>query len=175
MTTKHSPRAGFARPVALFTTGAILVPTLLAGCSGGNQTVAPPSTPPPGIGSTQTAAPRKQGMSTRNKVILLAGAAALYYIYNKRKNAAAANSGQVQYYRSETSGRIYYRDPQNPKKAIFVSPPTKPIEVPMSEAQQYQGYAGYNNQAAGRNYGPYGYNANGQYNEVPGAIPAPSM
>lgn len=173
MKTKHSPRQGFVRPVALLTAGTVLVPTLLAGCSGGAQPNMAPSSPPPGIGSTVSRP--KQGMSGKQKMMLLAGAAALYYIYNKRKNAAAANSGQVQYYRSETSGRIYYRDPKNPKNAIFVSPPTKPIQVPMGEAQQYQGYQGYNNQASGREYGGFGYNPNGQYNQIPGAVPAEPM
>lgn len=164
----HKPRQGFTRPAALLTAGAIMVPTVLAGCGGGN--VVAPTSPPPGVGST--ASRPQQGMTTKKKVMLLAGAAALYYIYNKRKNATA--QGQVQYYQSKTSGRIYYRDAQT-KKPVFVSPPTRPIEVPAAEAQQYQGYAGYNNQATGQNYGGYGYNQGGQYNQYQGAMPAEAM
>lgn len=163
----HKPRRSFSRSTALFTAGVIAVPTLVAGCGGGN--VVAPNSPPPGVGSNRPAANTGGGMTGKQKMMLLAGAAALYYIYNKRKNATA---GQVQYYRSKTSGRIYYRDPKNPQQAIFVSPPTQPIQVPAQDAQQYQGYAGYNNQATGQTVGPYGYSANGQYNQIPGAVPA---
>jgi len=166
MKTIHQPRRGFTRSTALFTASVIALPTLVAGCTGGGNTAVAPGSPPPGIGST--ASRPQQGMSGKQKMMLLAGAAALYYMYNKRKNASA---GQVQYYRSETSGRIYYRDPKT-KQPIFVSPPRQPIQVPMEEAQQYQGYQGYNNQTSGQQYGGYGYNPNGQYNQVPGAVPA---
>lgn len=166
MKTMHKPRGGFTRPAALLTASAVVLPTLIAGCGGGGQTTQT-SQFPPGVGST-SAQPR-QGMTGKQKMMLLAGAAALYYLYNKRKNAS--QNGQVQYYRSETSGRIYYRDPRT-KQPVFVSPPRTPIQVPMEEAQQYQGYAGYNNQANGQNYGGYGYNPNGSYQ---GGVPAEIM
>lgn len=177
MTMKHSSRSGFVRPVALFTTGAILVPTLLAGCSGDTrQSMTPPpaidrstSAPPPAMGA---AGVPKQGMSTKQKVVLLAGAAALYYVYRKYQNNKAPSG--VQYYKSEANGRIYYRDPKT-KQAIYVTPPTQPIRVSESEAAQYQGYAGYNNQPQGQQFGGYGYNSNNQYSGQPGSVPAPTM
>jgi len=174
MKTLSKTKQGLMRPTALLTASAIMLPTLVAGCgggggAGGGQTTT--SQYPPGMGSTTSAQPR-QGMTGKQKVMILAGAAALYYLYNKRKNASA---GQVQYYRSEKSGRIYYRpDPKNPNKVIYVTPPRQPIQVPMSEAEarQYQGYAGYNNQPSGQNYGGYGYNPNGSYQ---GGVPAEMM
>ncbi len=181
MKTKHTPRAGFTRPIALLTTSAILVPTLLAGCGGGgnnaqqsSQSAPPPpaettAAPPPAIGAPN--AP-KQGMSTKQKVVLLAGAAALYYVYRKyEKNKAPSG---VQYYKSEANGRIYYRDPKT-HQAIYVTPPSQPISVPAEEAQQYSGYAGYNNQATGQQFGGYGYNPQGQYQGPAGSQPAPTM
>ena len=113
--------------------------------------------------SPRTNAPRnapaaqpKQGMSTGQKVALLAGAAALYYIYNKRKNKADSAKGpEGKYFISKSTGRVYYR---NLKDGSFqwVSPPRQPIRVPTAEAQQYQGYSGYNNQSDGRGFGGYG-------------------
>jgi hypothetical protein len=84
------------------------------------------------------------GMSTRNKVILLAGAAALYYMYKKRRDANN-KPANVQYYLSK-NGRVYYRDPQNPRQAIYVTPPRQ-LRVSESELQglgleQFQGYNG---------------------------------
>jgi len=170
MKSMQKPRGGFSRPTALLTASAIILPTLVAGCDGGGggQTTTT-SQYPPGVGSTTTNARPQQGMSGKQKMMLLAGAAALYYIYNKRKNAS--QNGQVQYYRSESSGRIYYRDPKT-KQPVFVSPPRQPIQVPMEEAQQYQGYAGYNGQPNGQNYGGYGYQADGAYQ---GGVPAGLM
>lgn len=180
MTMKHSSRSGFVRPVALFTTGAILVPTLLAGCSGGaQQNMTPPpamdrstSAPPPALGTTGAAKP---GLTTKQKVVLLAGAAALYYAYRKynEHNKATSATG-VQYYQSKANGRIYYRDPKT-HQAIYVTPPTQPISVPANEAAQYQSYAGYNQQPQGQNFGGYGYNSNNQYSGQPGSVPAPSF
>lgn len=169
MKTLSMTKSGLMRPTALLTASAVMLPTLIAGCGGGGggQTS---SQYPPGVGSTSMARPQ-QGMTGKQKMMLLAGAAALYYIYNKRKNAQSAQNGQVQYYRSEASGRVYYRDPRT-KQPVFVSPPRQPIQVPMSEAQQYQGYAGYNMQPQGQQYGGYGYNPNGAYQ---GGVPAEMM
>ncbi len=166
MQMKHSSHIGFARPVSLFTTAAILVPTVLAGCSGGaNQSA---SIPPSAMGTTN----RKPGMSTKQKVVLLAGAAALYYVYRKYQNNKAPSG--VQYYKSEANGRIYYRDPKT-KQAIYVTPPARAIEVPADQAREYQGYAGYNNQPQGQQFGGFGYNANNKYQGQPGSVPAPTM
>jgi hypothetical protein len=91
-------------------------------------------------------------MSTKQKMVLLAGAAALYYMYKKKQNA----QGQpVQYYQSETNGRIYYRDPKT-KQAIYVTPPQGGIQVPANEAQQYSDYQGYDNRRSGQPFGGYG-------------------
>lgn len=90
------------------------------------------------------------GMSTKQKVVLLAGAAALYYYYRRTKaaNEAKYRGQQVQYYLSK-NGRIYYREPGNPKNVIWVTPPQQTVRVPQAEAQQYSNIQGYNNQTTG--------------------------
>lgn len=95
-------------------------------------------------------APR-QGMSTGKKLVLLAGAAALYYMYKKRVDAQN-RPANIQYYRSESTGRIYYRDPQT-HQAHWVTPPAQGFQVPESEIQQYQippDAQGYNGARNGR-------------------------
>ncbi len=135
-----------------FVLASLLVP--LAGCGGKGADSAPPpsssmpSGPPPG--AMQPAANKPSlGLSTKQKVVLLAGAAALYYYYQKsKKETAAKYAGQnIQYYLSKNGG-IYYRDPQS-HQAIFVTAPTKTVEVPPAEAQQYAQIQGYNNQTTG--------------------------
>ncbi|HVF84409.1 MAG TPA: hypothetical protein VM821_00395 [Abditibacteriaceae bacterium] len=177
MKMKSSPRYGSARPIALFTASAILVPTLIAGCGGGAQQSATPtaidrsnSAPPPAMGTT---AARRPGMTGKQKMVALAGAAALFYLYKKYQSRPMASG--VQYYQSKANGRIYYRDKRNPQQAIYVTPPQQPVMVPQNEAAQYQGYAGYNNQAQGQNFGGYGYNQNGTYQGQAGSVPAPVM
>jgi hypothetical protein len=82
---------------------------------------------------------QRPGMSNKQKLVLLAGAAAYITCGNKKQNA----QGQpVQYYRSESNGRIYYRDPRT-KQAIYVTPPQGGIQVPADQAQEYSGYSGY--------------------------------
>ncbi|BCM93225.1 hypothetical protein IAD21_05113 [Abditibacteriota bacterium] len=90
------------------------------------------------------------GLNTKQKLVLLAGAAALYYYYRKSKSANEAKyrGQQVQYYLSK-NGRIYYREPGNPKNVIWVTPPQQTFNVPASEAQQYSGIQGYKNQTTG--------------------------
>lgn len=146
-----------SRFVAVAVAASFLVPTL-AGC-GGQQAPAPTNAPQGSNLPRPVGAPGapKQGMSTKTKVALLVGAAALYYMYTKKKNAAGQT---VQYYKSESTGRIYYRDPKNPKQAIWVTPPAQGIQVPMEQAQEYSRYQGYNNQTTGQAWG--GYN-NGQF------------
>ena len=97
--------------------------------------------------------PPPQGMSTKKKVVLLVGAAALLYMY-KRHRDAKNQPANVQYYRSEKNGRIYYRDPKT-HQAHFVTPPAQGIQVPEDEAQGYSGYRGYNNARTGQAYGGY--------------------
>lgn len=99
------------------------------------------------------------GMNTKQKVTLLAGAAALYYVYNryKKKNAAKLQGQNVQYYLSK-NGRVYYRDPQNPQNAIYVTPPPEQAQtfrVPASEAGAYSGIQGYENAPSGRTLQDY--------------------
>ena len=119
-----------------------------------------PQTPPPPVQDAPGTAPRmapqantNTGMSTATKVKILAGAAAAYYLYNRYKKSQAAKAApqNVQYYLSKSTGRIYYRDPQT-KQAHFVTPPQnqiQPIQVPTSEAAQYQRFRGYENQQTG--------------------------
>jgi hypothetical protein len=155
------------RPRALVVGGALLAPTL-AGCGSSDQQTAniPPPVDmsqgrqaPPAAGQPQP----RSGMSTTQKMVLLAGAAALYYMYKKHQNA----QGQpTQYYRSETNGRIYYRDPKT-HQAIYVTPPQGGIQVPADEAQAYSDYQGYNRQNSGQTFGGYGYNPNGNYAPAP--------
>jgi hypothetical protein len=153
MTRTFFSNEGMRRPIALLVAASLAAPTL-AGCGGGGT-----SAPPPPADATLGQAPmrpsaqqQRPGMSTKQKVVLLAGAAALYYMYKKRQNA----QGQpMQYYRSETNGRIYYRDPRT-KQAIYVTPPQQGIQVPADEAQEYSGYSGYSGNRSGRAFGGYG-------------------
>ncbi len=133
----------------------------LAGCgnkgdagqtAGSTGTVAPDASTAPNASApnasamsganTQTAAPVKHGMSTRNKVIILAGAALLYYLYKKHQAAQQAQAGtqgsgaQPQLYRSSNGG-VYYRDPQNPQKVTWLTVPNQPVQVPAGDVQQY--------------------------------------
>ena len=139
-----------SRFVAVAVAASFLVPTL-AGCGG--QAPAPTNAPQGSTLPRPVGAPgaQKQGMSTKTKVALLVGAAALYYMYKKKQNAAGQT---VQYYKSESTGRIYYRDPKT-KQAIWVTPPAQGIQVPMEQAQEYSGYQGYNNQTTGQAWGGY--------------------
>ncbi|MBD1825638.1 hypothetical protein H6F51_24525 [Cyanobacteria bacterium FACHB-DQ100] len=94
------------------------------------------------------ARPKKQGLSTGQKAaVTLAGAAALYYLYNQHKKSQAAKGQQPQYYMSK-NGRVYYRDAQ--KRVQWVTPPREGIQVPASEARQYEQFQGYNNRPSGR-------------------------
>ncbi len=115
--------------------------------------------------SSQAPPPRRQGLSTGQKVAILAGAAALYYLYNKQKNAQGEGK-TGRYYRSK-NGRIYYRDAQ--RRPVWVTPPSGGIQVPADEAQQYSRYQGYNNQPSGDNFGGYGAGARA----APGGPPGP--
>jgi len=140
------------RPVAILLTASLTAPTLLAGC-GGSQSSAPMPiddtqggrTAPPAMTRTQP----RQGMSTKQKVVLLAGAAALYYMYKKHQARAAGAGQQIQYYRSK-NGRVYYREPNNPRQVHWVTPPAQGYRVPADEAADYSGIEGYNNSRSGR-------------------------
>jgi hypothetical protein len=141
------------RPIALLVAASLTAPTLV-GCGGGGTTA-----PPPPADATMGQAPmrpaanqQRPGMSNKQKMVMLAGAAALYYMYKRKQNA----QGQpVQYYRSESNGRIYYRDPRT-KQAIYVTPPQGGIQVPADQAQEYSGYSGYQGNRSGREFGGYG-------------------
>ena len=139
------------RVASFAVTAAILTPTLTSCGNPESTTAPPPAMAPPNarlpqpIGAPQA----RTGMTGKQKLMLLAGAAALYYMYKKHQNAQGQ---QVQYYQSKNGG-IYYRDPKNPKQAIFVTPPRNGIQVPAEEAQAYSGYRGYNNQDTGQTFG----------------------
>ena len=149
-----------SRALALVAASVILAPALI-GCGSVNG----PEAQGGGYGN-QTAPmggqPQKKGMSTKTKLVLLAGAAGLYYMYkkNKEKRAQMAQGGgntgsypagipNQQLYLSK-NGRVYYRDPNNPRNVIWVSPPQGGFQVPESEAQEYQQFRGYNGQNTGR-------------------------
>ncbi len=122
----------------------LLVP--LAGCGSPAQT-------PVARAPMQPAMRPNTGMSTKQKAVLLAGAAAMYYYYQKSKkaNAAKAAGQSIQYYLSK-NGRVYYRDPRNPRNAIYVTPPpnqVQSVQVSPQEAGAYSGIQGYNNQQTG--------------------------
>lgn len=136
----------------------MLVP--LTGCG----SPAPPATTggsPPAIGAVNQNRP-SLGLSGKQKVVLLAGAAALYYYYQKSKKATAAQYGgqAVQYFRAR-DGRIYYRDPKNPRIVNYVTPPQQTVQVPSNEAQAYSGIQGYNNQTTGNGIDYYFKGQNG--------------
>ncbi len=125
----------------------------LVGC--GSNTPPPPVDAAPGQMAPAPQANTNTGMSTGTKLKVLAGAAAAYYLYKKYtasqagKQAAAQN---VQYYVSKSTGRVYYRDPKT-KQAIFVTPPPnqiKQVQIPESEAAQYQRFKGYENSQSGQ-------------------------
>ena len=139
------------RGTALLVAGAMTMPLVLAGCGGQPQS----SPPPPPIDDTRTGArpmggapaAQNRGLSTKQKVMILAGAAALYYMYRQHQKKAQAQGQKIQYYRSK-NGRIYYREPNNPRQVHWVTPEVQ--RVPYEEAQQYQDIQGYNNQNSGR-------------------------
>ena len=92
------------------------------------------------------------------KAVKLYGAAALAYIYNARKNREESHGKNLpQFYRSEATGRIYYRDMKNPYIVTFVAPPKNPIVAPLPDAADYQKYAGYNRRKGGESFGGYGF------------------
>jgi hypothetical protein len=131
---------------------ALLVAPLLVGCSGGQSGANAPPIDESGARTQQynpvPVQQPKQGMSTGTKVALLVGAAALYYMYKKNQaKRAAGDASQPQYYLSK-NGRIYYRDQSG--RAHWVTPPQDGIQVPLSEAQPYRDFQGYNNQSSGR-------------------------
>lgn len=131
------------RPTALLLAASLMAPAI-AGCGGHQE-----ETNPPPITSSN---PPKPGMSTGKKVVIaLAGAALLYWLW---KHHQQQNGQAVQYFRSKSSGRIYWRDPKNPKIVHYVTPDPKGYEVTPDEQQQIKKYQGYNNQATGDDYDP---------------------
>jgi hypothetical protein len=88
-------------------------------------------------------------MSNGQKVVLLAGAAALYYMYKKNQEARqAGNTSEPQYYLSK-NGRVYYREKGG--RVHWVTPPAGGVQVPATEASQYEQYQGYQGRDTGRN------------------------
>ncbi len=144
------------RPTAWLLAMSLLLPVCLIGCGGkgGDSASVPPPVDDTARGtkapmSTQaTPAPAKTGMSTGKKVVIaLAGAALLYYLY---KHHEKQQGQEVQYYKSEKNGRIYYRDAQH--QAHYVTPPPGGYEVDPQEQQELSKYQGYNNSTGGEDY-----------------------
>jgi hypothetical protein len=102
---------------------------------------------------------QRRGMSTGKKVATVAGLALLYYLYRKhsakqkeeqrQQQAQAGQQGggmntrpgtmvaqRPQLYRSKNGG-VYYRDPQNPKRVVWLTVPKQPVRVPVEELQRY--------------------------------------
>lgn len=104
------------------------LPLLLAGCGGGRRAETPPDN-------------NRPGMTRGQKTAMLVGAAALYYVYkthqqqkdNAPANVRAAVPDNVQLYRSESTGAIYYREPNNPQKVHWLTLPQNRIEVPQED------------------------------------------
>lgn len=143
------------RPTAWLVAMSLLLPVCLIGCGGkgGDAANVPPPVDDSARGTSaptpaQAAAPAKTGMSTGKKaVIALAGAALLYYLY---KNHQKQNGQEVQYYKSEKNGRIYYRDAQH--QAHWVTPPPGGYQLDPQEQQELSKYQGYNNSTGGEDY-----------------------
>ena len=150
MRSAFSPRT-FWRFGGVAVIASLTIP--LAGC-GSNQPP-PPVDAAPGQMAPAPQANADTGMSTGTKLKILAGAAAAYYLYNKYKSSQAgkaADAQNVQYYVSKSTGRVYYRDPKT-KQAIWVTPPPNQIQqvqIPASEAAQYQRFKGYENSQTGQ-------------------------
>lgn len=142
-------QTSFLRASSAIVAASLLVP-FASGC--GSPT---PPAPTQGGGTMMQRQPAANtGMTTKQKVVMLAGAAALYYYYNRSKkaNEAKLRGQNIQYYLSKSTGRVYYRDPANPKQAIWVTPPpnqAQQVQVPANEASQYSGFRGYNNSTSG--------------------------
>ncbi len=122
---------------------------LLTSCGGSQTANVPPPVDDTRAGAAYTPSgnpPAHQGLSKMQTGVLLVGAAALYYLYQHHKQSQAQGS-EGQYYLSR-NGRVYYRDAEH--RAHYVTPPANGINVPSSEAQQYQGFQGYNNSPTGR-------------------------
>ena len=140
---------------------ALALAAAMAAPLGCNQNSAPPppvddtrsgsigrEAPAPGsYEARDTPAPDRPHMSTKKKVVILAGAAALYYLYKHHKTATQQHGAEGQYYLSK-NGRVYYRDADH--RAHWVTPPAGGIQVPESEATEYQQFQGYDGQPTGR-------------------------
>ena len=151
MRTTPQKRGRLGRPMALLLTP-LLTLTVFTGAGSAKSTAAlSPVNDTPGATVYNPLAANSlqldKGITNKQKLVLLGGAAALYYLYNRHKNAQAKEGQNGQYYLSK-NGRVYYRDAQH--RAHFVSPPQGGIQVPSSEAQQYQDFQGYNNRSTGR-------------------------
>ena len=92
--------------------------------------------------------PARKGMTNGQKVVVLAGAAALYYLYKKNQDAhKAGTTSEPQYYLSK-NGRVYYREQGG--RVHWVTPPADGVQVPQSEASDYQQFQGYDNSTSGK-------------------------
>jgi uncharacterized protein YfaS (alpha-2-macroglobulin family) len=78
--------------------------------------------------------------------------AALYYIYKKYQARSVQGRGPGKYFRSMSTGRIYYRDLKT-GSFQWVSPPKDGIWVDEKDAAAYSDYIGYNDSDEGSVFG----------------------
>ena len=143
---ERNPKS-YLRPTALLLALSMAAPMLI-GCGG-------PAVPPPVVdapGTTPMQNMKKPGMSTGKKVVIaLAGAALLYYLVKHHKQ----QSGQdVQYFKSKSTGGIYYRDPKTHQVHWVTKGNTESqdVEVDDSETRDMAKLQGYNKSATGDDY-----------------------
>jgi hypothetical protein len=91
--------------------------------------------------------PTGPGGLLRNKAVLLTGAAALAYLY-RRQHALRASGQNVPRYYLSSNGRVYFRDQSG--TAHWVTPPAGGVSIPMSEANRYREFQGFNGNTTGR-------------------------
>ena len=131
----------------------IILVQSLTGCGGKttDTSALPPVDDSRGAQSQPSARPgnpTQRGMSNGQKAVLLVGAAALYYMYKKNKEAhQSGKTSEPQYYLSK-NGRVYYREPGG--RVHWVTPPAGGVQVPSTEASQYENYKGYQGRDTGR-------------------------
>ncbi len=147
MLHKEKNPKSYLRPTALLFALSMVAPILI-GCGG-------PSVPPPVVdapGTTPMQNMKKPGMSTGKKVVIaLAGAALLYYLVKHHKQQAGQD---VQYYKSKSTGGIYYRDPKTHQAHWVTKGKTESqdVEVDDKDATDMAKLQGYNKSATGDDY-----------------------
>ena len=147
--TNEKSKRRHLQPVAILFALSMAAPTLL-GCGG--PAIPPPVSDAPGSAPMANNA-RKPGMSTGKKVVIaLAGAALLYYLVKKHKQQAGQD---VQYYKSKSTGGIYYRDPKTHQAHWVTKGAAESQQVDdadENDTKELQKYQGYNKSTTGDDY-----------------------